>query len=153
MSTWSTTVLVLVVWVVVALGAGMVLGRVVRQRDARRDVEQSQSIMSDANAQPSAGRLTAEPSRSPLSDAQRRQQSLRQELQRLLAEMERTELDGSAGEMADLCRIWSARAHCSTAEQELNQAIEQARRNGRAWSTIKAVLELPHPTPLSSDSR
>jgi hypothetical protein len=65
--------------------------------------------------------------------------------------MERTELDGSPGEMADLSRLWSARAACSSAELELNQAIEQARRNGRDWSIIKTVLDLPHPTPLDTE--
>ncbi len=133
MSTLETVLLIVAAWVIGGLAAGLLLGRAIRRREQ----------MVPAGVPGPA--LSATP-----RTARERHPALRAELERLLAGMDRADLDGSPDEIADLCRIWTARAATASAEQRLNQAIEQARRNGREWSSIKIVLELPHPTPLGS---
>ncbi|MGQ0482258.1 MAG: hypothetical protein ACT4O0_14705 [Pseudonocardia sp.] len=133
MSTLETVLFIVTAWVIGGLAAGLLLGRAIRRREA---------MIPTGTPGPA---LPAVP-----RTAHEQQLALRVELERLLAKMDRADLDGGPDEIADLCRIWTARAATASAEQRLNQAIEQARRNGRDWSTIKIVLELPHPSPLGT---
>jgi hypothetical protein len=130
MSLLGTAVVVLLAWIVAALVVGVVVGRAIRHRDLQ--------VASGREPAVASGPEPVEPA------------VVHAEPERLFAALDRAGGAGNAEEIADLLRIWTARSAADSAEQELNRAIEAARRNGHTWVAIRTVLELPLPGTLES---
>lgn len=133
MSLFGTTMVVLLAWIVAALVVGVVVGGAIRRRDRQIPPAPEPAVVPE---------LAVVPEPEPAV--------VHAELERLLAALDRAEGAGNAEEITDLLRIWIARSAAGSAEQELNRAIEAARRNGHTWIAIKTVLELPLPGTLES---